>query len=110
MCLYVLLLSASDSTGPRPSLALPHLLPYALPLARQLLPLGSALGVSDYALAVRDEGGSAEDKCLRVLQHWLDVTPEPTWEVFYGKLRQPGLDRHSLAVEIAQKHCPHVLQ
>ena len=50
----------------------------------------------------------APEQCVPF--HWLDVTPEMTWEVFYGKLRQPGLDMHRLAVEIARKHCPHVLQ
>lgn len=91
-------------------LTLTDLQPYALQLARLLLPLGSVLGVPDYAMAMQQEGGSIEDKCLRVLQRWLQVTPEPTWEVFYSKLREPGLDMHNLAVKIAQKHCPHVLQ
>ena len=102
--------SVAGSSSPPPSLTLTDLQPYALQLARLLLPLGSVLGVSDYALAVRDEGGSVESKCLQVLQRWLEVTPKPTWEVFYGKLREPGLDMHNLAVKIAQKHCPHVLQ
>lgn len=109
VCLCYSPLLLSDSTSSRPSLTLTDLQPYALQLAKLLLPLGSVLGVPDYAMAVQLEVGSTEDKCLRVLQRWLEHTPEPTWEAFYKKLRQPGLDMHNLAVQIARKHCPHML-
>ena len=99
----------AHSTSSHPSLTLTDLQPYALQLAKHLLPLGSVLGVPDYAMAVQLDAGSVEDKCLRVLQRWLECTPEPTWEVFYRMLRQPGLDMHNLAVKLARTHCPHVL-
>lgn len=47
---------------------------------------------------------------LQVLQCWVEITAEPTWDVFYSKLRQLGLDMYNLAITVVRKHCPHVMQ
>lgn len=90
-------------------LTIEDLQPYLVNLAAHILPMGAAFKVSDFADSVYYEAGKPQDKVHRILKYWLQMNPGATWEDFCKNLRRPGLDMHSLAYQIANKHCPHIL-
>ena len=61
-------------------------LPYLDMMTPNLTLLGTALGIGDLATAIRNGPGSPQDKCLDILRIWLDVIPNPTWDLFCEKL------------------------
>ena len=63
-------------------------LPYVDKMTPHLTLLGAALGIGDLATAIRNGPGSLQDKCLDILKKWLDVTPNPTWDLFCEKLER----------------------
>ena len=62
------------------------LLPYIGKLAAHLTALGSALGIEDQTEAIENGSGDANAKCLKILKHWLNVNPNPTWKMLCDKL------------------------
>ena len=82
---------------------------YILQLSPNLLQLASAMNLYDFAMSIKFEAGKATDKCSQLLHKWLTSTASPTWETFYHILRKRGLDMNNMAMEVARKHCPHVL-
>ena len=82
------------------------LLPYVGKLSSKLLPLGIVLGVKDYVLSIHSGELTPQDKCILILNKWLEITKNPTWTEFCNKLKQPGLDMTQLAKEIAKDQCP----
>ena len=65
--------------------------------------LGSALGIDDIATATVNEPGALQTKCLAILRHWLNVTPNPTWKLFCDKLEKNDALKN-LRARIAQDH------
>ena len=65
--------------------------------------LGTVLGIDDFATATVEGAGSLDTKCLTILKHWLNVTPNPTWGLFCDKL---GIKDtfNNLRARIAQDH------
>ena len=63
------------------------LIPYIGKLVAHLTALGSALGIEDQTAAIENGPGDANGKCLKILQHWLDVNPNPTWKMLCDKLK-----------------------
>jgi hypothetical protein len=63
-------------------------LPYMDKMLPHLLVLGTALEVENYTAAVMNAPGTPEDRCIQILQKWLDFTPNPTWRVFCEKLEK----------------------
>ena len=61
-------------------------LPYIDMITPHLNLLGTALGIDDLATAIRNGPGSLQDKCLDILRKWLNVTPNPTWDLFCEKM------------------------
>ena len=90
-------------------LTIEDLLPYSTKLSHKLLPLGVALGIKDYAKGILAGNGTPEDKCIMILDKWLEVTAHPTWKDFCEKLEQPGLEMVNLANELKETHCLHSL-
>ena len=76
-----------------------------LPYVGKLLPLGIVLGIKDYVLSIQSGELTPQDKCIFILNKWLEITKNPTWTEFCNKLKQPGLDMTQLAEEIAQDKC-----
>ena len=97
------------STSPvqKKAISIGDLLPYSTKLSQKLLPLGVALGIKDYAKSNLAGNETPQDKCILILDKWLEVSTHPTWKEFCENLRKPGLDMVSLANEIAEKHYPH---
>jgi hypothetical protein len=63
-------------------------LPYLDEMVDKLSLLGATLGISTYAASIVDSPGNPQDKCIRILQHWISSTPEDqaTWREFCSKL------------------------
>ena len=96
-CLFLF----SDSKGH--NINIQDLLRYSKKL-HELRALGIVLEIKDYAEGVIRGNESCQDKCILILEKWLEVTTRPTWEEFCEKLRQPGLEMMNLANEITEKH------
>ena len=79
-------------------------MPYSVPLSSKLLPLGIGLGLENFTKATMQGYGSPQVKCLKILDKWLEVTVNPTWEDFCSILRQPGLEMIALANKIAEDY------
>ena len=63
------------------------LLPYAEYFESHLILLGTVLNVMTQATAIERGPGDPTSKCLKILQHWLEVTPDPTWNEFCSALK-----------------------
>ena len=63
------------------------LAPYLDKLKTQLKLLGSALGIQDETAAIEKTSEDSTTKCLRVLEHWLKVTANPSWSLLCSKLK-----------------------
>ena len=61
-------------------------LPYMDMMTPHLTLLGTVLGIGVHATAIRNGPGDPQAKCLDILQHWISVTPNPTWDLFCEKL------------------------
>ena len=64
------------------------LLPYMKDLLPHLALLGTVLGIGKYTLAVMKGAGSPQEKYIKILSHWLETTPNPTWRGFCEKLEK----------------------
>ena len=65
--------------------------------------LGTVLGIDNFATAIENGPGDPQTKCLRILKKWLDVTHNPTWDLFCEKLeRSPTFN--NLRSRIAEDH------
>ena len=53
----------------------------------QLYLLGCALGIQDETAAIEKTSEDSTTKCLRVLEHWLKVTTNPSWSLLCSKLK-----------------------
>ena len=65
--------------------------------------LGTVLVIDDFATATVNEPGSLQTKCLTILRHWLNVTPNATWKLFCDKLKK-NETFNNLRARIAQDH------
>ena len=61
-------------------------LPYLEVLLPHLTLLGAVLDIGEYTSAVMQDAGSPQEKCIKILSHWLKRTPNPTWRGFCQKL------------------------
>ena len=64
------------------------LLPYVEGLVAHLTLLGTVLGIEGHANAIENGPGDTTAKCLNILKHWLEVTENPTWNLFCSKLKK----------------------
>ena len=64
------------------------LLPYMDKMIAHLTLLGAVLGVGDYTSAVMKEPGDPQSRCIDILNHWIKVTPHPTWTIFCDRLER----------------------
>ena len=101
ICMYVIYTELAARGPP----TIETLLPYVGKLLSKLLPLGIVLGIKDYVLSIQSGELTPQDKCILILNKWLEITKNPTWTEFCNKLKQPGLDMTQLAEEIAQDKC-----
>jgi hypothetical protein len=68
--------------------------PYMGSILPHLSLLGTVLGIPQHTAtttttttaAVSDRPGDPVSQCREVLQHWLDGTPHPTWDLFCSKI------------------------
>ena len=79
------------------------LLPYMEDLLPHLTFLGTVLGVGKYTSAVMGGAGSPQEKCIKILSHWLETTPNPTWRGFCQKLKK-AKEFNNLRSSIERKH------
>ena len=79
------------------------LLPYMKDLLPHLALLGTVLGVGKHTLAVMEGAGSPQEKYIKILSHWLETTPNPTWRRFCQKLKKTN-EFNSLRLSIERKH------
>ena len=63
------------------------LLPYLNQLKTQLKLLGCVLGIQSETAAIEKTSEDSTTKCLRLLEHWLKVTTNPSWSLFCAKLQ-----------------------
>ena len=78
-------------------------LPYTDKMIPRLTLLGIVLGIDDLATAIVNGPGGPQDKCLKILKQWMDVTPNPTWDLFCEKLRKNPIF-NNLRGRIAEDH------
>ena len=78
-------------------------LPYMDMMTPHLTLLGTVLGIGDFATAIRNGPGGPQDKCLDILKKWLDVTPNPTWDLFCENLGRSSTF-NNLRGRIAEDH------
>ena len=80
------------------------IVPYITSLVAHLTLLGTMLGIEDHAKAIIENGsGNPTTKCLDILKHWLDVTVNPTWNLFCSKLK--GSDTFNcVRAQIKEEH------
>ena len=62
--------------------------------------LGTVLGIGVLATAIMN---GPQDKCLGILKKWMDVTPNPTWNLFCEKLGRSSTF-NNLRGRIAEDH------
>ena len=79
------------------------LLPYMEDLLPHLTLLGTVLGVGKYTSAVMEDAGSPQEKCIKILSHWLETTPNPTWRGFCQKLKI-AKEFNNLKCSVERKH------
>ena len=63
-------------------------LPYTNKMTPHLILLGTVLGIDDFTFTVMNGPGDPQTKCLTILKQWMDVTPNPTWDLFCENLRK----------------------
>ena len=80
------------------------LLPYLDKMKTQLYLLGCALGIQSETAAIEKTSEDSTTKCLRVLEHWLKVTTNPSWSLFCSKLKL-NESFNSVREQIEKDHC-----
>jgi hypothetical protein len=56
--------------------------PYLTSMLPHLSLLGTVLGIAEHTAAIMQDHGSHTDKCIRILQKWIDTTSNPNWTLF----------------------------
>ena len=82
-----------------PEVTTEHLVNFTSAIAPKWYPVGHGLGVGEKAASLWGSEKSAEDKCLQILQFWIERGIDCTWEKLIGVLCQQGLNA------VAQKIC-----
>ena len=78
------------------------LLDYVSPLAPRWEYLGHELGVSNLTLSLKKEALPVEQKCLNLLEEWVQQGNEVTWQRLLRALTSKGVRLHKVASEIHQ--------
>ena len=80
------------------------LIPYVEHFEGHLILLGTVLNVSEKVTAVESGPGDSTSKCLRILQYWLQVTPDSTWNEFCSALKS-NQTFNRVRSQIEKDHC-----
>ena len=81
-----------------------ELLPYVEHFESHLILLGTVLNVTTQATAIEAGPGDPTSKCLKTLHHWLQVTPDPTWNEFCFTLKSSEIFNCARG-QIEKDHC-----
>ena len=65
--------------------------------------LGTVLGMENHTAAVMGGAGSPQEKCINILLHWIDMTPEPRWQLFCDRLKRKT-QFNALSGQIEREH------